>query len=167
MMKIDDIVTRNLSDILFAFSDRKYGDVEGLISGDNTDGDITDARFWNQFAADLRSGKLAIFNTQPQCMSVIEGDQCESAGRFQPFLLVYVKGQQNPVAQLEMQPPLRLCIDHRSEDVEHFVTREQWKNISAQVVRQLGIVPLLTDAQVAYFDHETQQMQKVEPRIIT
>lgn len=106
----------------------------------------------------ILENRYMIFDTRPRCVVIEDKEQCENEGRYQPFVFVYIGGSKQPIAQLAVEPPLRICADHASGKLGLYLDKNQWREIQAQVMKQAQQVALYDDARVMYLDHQTQQI---------
>ena len=86
------------------------------------------------------------------------GDQCDGQGRYQPFAFVYLPNQDQPIAQLAIQPVLRICGKHATSDVSKYISKNAWRDISANTMRQAQQLVQYDDCRLMYMDHGTQTM---------
>lgn len=116
--------------------------------------------------AKMEAGDLVTFDLRPVCMVTEKDVRCKGEGRYQPYMYVYVPSNKQPIAQLAVQPMLRLCGKHATNQLDHYLPRDAWRDIQAQVMRQLqGVIVRYDDCRVMYMDHGTKTM--VEPPAVS
>lgn len=140
--------------------------IESGSAGDDADLVEDGIRQVSIIKAKLEAGDWLVFDTQPVCMVSDKGEKCMSPGRYQPFMYVYEKGVALPLAQLAVQPVLRICGKHATNQLDHYLTKPQWRAIQEQVARQKpGTLVRYDDCKVMYMDHGQGVM--VEPPTVT
>lgn len=107
----------------------------------------------------ILDNRYVVFDTAPQCMVTIKDQgRCANAGNYAPFIVIYGQDGKTPVCQAETTPPLRVCKEHATNDVDHYLPPENWHDISAQAVRATGQLVRREDARVMFLDTESGQM---------
>ena len=111
----------------------------------------------------LMSNRFVVFDTTPQCMASLKGDggngrQCPNKARYAPLVVVFGPDGRTPLCQAETNPPLRLCADHATGNVDHYIQPEMWLQIQEQTVKATGTVIRKEDARIMFLDAESGQM---------
>jgi len=107
----------------------------------------------------LLERRFVVFDARPRCMVKLDnGDQCDGQGRYQPFAFVHLPNQDQPIAQLAIQPVLRICGKHATSDVSKYISKDAWRDISANTMRQSQQLVQYDDCRLMYMDHGTQTM---------
>lgn len=131
---------------------------KALLEGepDREDADLIEdrCRSVSLFKDRIERGDWLVFDTQPVCMVSEKGVKCDQPGRYQPFMYVYEPGAKMPLAQLAVQPILRICGKHATNRLSDYITEPQWRQIQQQVMKQKpGTLVLWEDCKVMYMDH--------------
>lgn len=109
---------------------------------------------------DLLENRLVIFDTRPQCNHVDHKQtpaiRCEAEGRYQPIIFAFLPNVDRPLAQLEVQPVMRVCSQHATARVNDYLTKPQWREIQASVMKQAQQMVHFGDARVMYMDHHAK-----------
>ena len=107
----------------------------------------------------LLEQRFVVFDARPRCMVKLDnGEQCDGQGRYQPFAFVHLPGSDQPIAQLAIQPVLRICGKHATSDVSKYISKNAWRDISATTMRQSQQLVQYDDCRLMYMDHGTQTM---------
>jgi len=159
MIPIDDKTRTFLLEIIYAAIDIvNERDLDSLTDDRliKLEGEINDLEIFHRR---LSANELIIFDTRPRCMvNGDDGKQCGGEGRYQPFVMVHLPNNPQPIAQLATQPVIRVCEFHAVNNVERYLPTESWREIQAQVMRQSNQVVVYDDSRIMYLDHTTQTM---------
>ena len=118
---------------------------------------------YDNLHAGFLDNQLLIMNMRPQCMARVNpllepSKPCENHGQYAPLIVVYQKDGRTPLAQMETTPPLRLCKDHATSDLSHYLPKEKWPEIQAACTQQTGQLVSYDDARIMFMDSETGQL---------
>jgi len=116
---------------------------------------------------DLLDNRLVIFDTRPRCTHVdnsksgnIEGMavRCEAEGRYSPIIFIFMPKSNEPLAQLDVQPPQWCCVEHAHGKVDEYMDKPGWREIQARVKKQTRQLIHFGDVRIMYMDNQTQNI---------
>ena len=117
------------------------------------------SKSYNAVYQELLDGILVVMDTQPIC-SV---EDCEASAQFRPFVLLIPKGQGQPAAQMEPQPPFVCCADHMPRNPMEIVTEEGWRQMQSQCAEQ-GMFVMSNDLKLVAQNLTSGQL--IDPSVI-
>ena len=141
-------ITRREHDLLIGFlTEFVRAEVEANAQFESSD------RYKNAaFLLDRLQNQWIVYDRDPNCSVMVSDDnQCSNKGHYQPVIYGMANGQ--PVTQMPI--PIRVCSEHAGNNVDRYLTDENWQDMSKQIHTQTGLLLMKADARLFYIDHTT------------